>query len=125
MIARGVYRQVGGDRASDFLPGGYVTGTIDIRADGVLEVTRTYDRAGEVSVTWRVAYEWNEDRTELVLGRDEQGRPPAGTLRGFAIPDAGVRATPASMPFPVTLAYEPLTDGRIRLGAKRYAPATD
>ena len=63
--------------------------------------------------------------SQNAAGRDEQGRPPAGTLRGFAIPDAGVRATPASEPFPVALAYEPLSDGRIRLGAKRYAPATD
>ena len=120
----GRWRQVSGGTGPDFLPGGYRTSVIVFRADGVLEVRRTFDKDGAVSLLWRIGYEWNKDRTKLILGKAPTGRPLPASLKGFVIESAGIRAVTATQPLPVTLDLTRPKDKALRLGMKLYAPAT-
>ncbi len=108
----------------DFLPGGYVKSILVFRADDVLEVHRTFGKKEEMKLTWRIGFVWNDARTRLTLGVSSEKRPPSESLKGFAIPELGIRATVANQTLPVTLNCHRLADGAIRLGPKEYSKDT-
>lgn len=119
----GVWRQVGGSGAADFLPGGYVASEFTFLADGTVRIRRTFDEDGDVVMTWRVSYEWNEDQSELTIGSDADSRPDPASLKGFTIQESNVHATPATQDLPCTFTCVRSDDGQIRLDGKTYAPA--
>ena len=95
------------------------------RADGILEVRRTFDEDGEVSVAWCVGYKWNKDNSMITIGGDEADRPLKTSLKGFEIEDSGVKALDAIDSLPVILKCTRLTNGQIRLGGRTYKPSTE
>lgn len=117
----GVWRQVGGSGAADFLPGGYVASEFAFLADGTIRIRRTFDKGGDIVMTWRVSYEWNESETELTVGLG--ARPTPASLRGFTIRESNVQATSATQDLPCVLKCVRSDDGQIRLADKTYAPA--
>ena len=106
--------------SADFLPGGYVSNEFLFRADGILEVRRTFGEDEEISQTWRVGYEWNEDATVLTLGSDPKTRPSGVTLRGFTLGDAGISSPPATQKLPAELRRVRMENNRMQLGRKVY-----
>ncbi|MCK4600870.1 MAG: hypothetical protein KAU28_00290 [Phycisphaerae bacterium] len=119
----GVWRQVGGSDAADFLPGGYVASEFAFLADGTIRMRRTFDADGDVVMTWRVSYEWNESQTELTVGLDPDTRPTPASLRGFTIRESNVQATSATQDLPCVLKCVRSDDGQILLADKTYVPA--
>jgi len=116
----GRWKQVSDDSSSDFLPGGYVTSELLFRADNILEVRHTFGADGEILQTWRIGYEWNAVRAVLILGSDPKTRPPAASLRGFRLADAGIFSSPAAEKLPIVLTYAQTKDNQIKLGKKMY-----
>ena len=116
----GRWQQVAGDTGPDFLPGGYVKSVIVLRADDVLEVTRTFGKDGDVSLTWRVGYAWNKDRSVLTVGGESGTRPQPASLKGFVLEGSGIRVLSATQSLPISLKSKRLQDGRLKLGSKGY-----
>ncbi len=117
----GVWQQVDDSDAADFAPGGYVASEFTFLADGTIRIRRTFDEDGDVVMTWRVSYEWNEGQTELTLGLDPDTRPTPASLRGFTISESNVEATSATQDLPLVLKCIRSDDGQIRLADKTYA----
>jgi len=122
---RGRWRQVEGSKGPDFLPGGYSGSTLVFRYDGLLEVSRAFGKGEAVVQSWRVGYQWSKDRSTLTLGADPRRRPPAESLKGFALADDDVLVQAAIQALPVVLPCVDLGDGRIRLGDKVYTHLTE
>jgi len=118
----GKWRQVSDNAGADFLLGGYTKSGFTFRADGVLEVHRTFDKAGEVSLVWRVGYSWNKSMSKLTLGTDPDERPKPGSLKGFTIEESGVKALDATDTLPLVIRCRRPKDGVIMLGDKVYSP---
>jgi hypothetical protein len=122
---KGRWLQASGSKGSDFLPGGYRTSRFVFREDGILEVRRTFDDEGNVSVAWCVGYKWNKDNSMITIGGDEADRPLKTSLKGFEIEDSGVKALDAVDSLPVILKCTRLKDGKIRLGGRIYRSAKE
>jgi len=114
-------KQVSEDNRPDFLPGGYMSSELVFFRDGTLKVTRTFGD-GSLSMAWRVGYEWNEDQTELTLGRIPENRPDEELLRGFTARRGKIRVTSATQSFPVALKCKQLANGNTQLDDREYAP---
>jgi len=122
---KGRWLQVSGSKGADFLPGGYHTSRLVFRKDGILEVRRTFDKEGNVSVTWCVGYKWNKDGSMVTIGGDETDRPLKSSLKGFEIEDSGVKALDAVDDLPVILKCTRLANGRIRLSGRIYKSSAE
>ena len=114
------FRQICDNHKPDFLPGGYSGSEFRLRVDDILEVRRTFGEKGCISLTWRMSYRWNKNRTCLLIGEEPESRPPSAALVGFAVRSMNVNALPAADSMPVELAYEELPNGTVRLGGKLY-----
>jgi len=115
---RGDWRQASPQRDAGVLAGGYDQSELMSRADGILEVRRTFGKKGEITQVWRVEHEWVVQDKDLLLGDDEKLRPPASSLRGVAIREAGMVSEAARDTFPVRLRCERISERRTRLGEK-------
>ena len=115
----GRWQQVDGDASADFLPGSYTSSVLILRADDVLEVRRTFGKKGEVSMVWEIGFEWNADRTQIILGRDQARRPVPELLKGFTLDD-GFVVQGAKLAFPTSLRCTRLESGNVQLGEKSY-----
>jgi len=122
---KGRWLQVSGSKAADFLPGGYRTSRLVFREDGILQVRRTFDKKGDVSVTWSVGYKWNKDGSMVTIGGDEADRPLKSSLKGFEIEDSGVKALDAADDLPVILKCTRLANGRISLSGRIYKSSAE
>ena len=122
---KGRWLQVSGSKAADFLPGGYRKSRLVFREDGILEVRRTFDKEGNVSVTWCVGYKWNKDGSMVTIGGDEADRPLKSSLKGFEIEDSGVKALDAADDLPVILKCTRLANGRISLSGRIYKSSAE
>ena len=122
---KGRWLQTSANKGADFLPGGYRTNRLIFRADGILEVQRTFDKAGNISVTWRIGYKWNKDNSMITIGTDEADRPLESSLKGFEIEDSDVKATDATDTLPVILKCTRLKNGQIRLNGRLYKSSAE
>jgi len=118
----GKWRQSSSNTGADFLLGGYAKSLVTFRADGILEIQRMFDEAGEVSLTWRIGYSWNKSMSKLTLGSDPADRPKQGSLKGFTIDESNVKALDATDTLPLVIRCRRLKNGMIMLGDKTYSP---
>jgi hypothetical protein len=102
------------------MPGGYKTSTFIFRVDGILEVRRTFGNQGALVQTWRISYDWNEGRTEVLLGKDPKLRPPAASLKGYVNKELGIFMKAPTQRLPIILTRTDLPEDRLRLGKKTY-----
>jgi len=116
----GRWRQIAGDNAPDFLPGGYATSTLIFRGENIVEFIRSYGQEAVVVHTWRMDCKWSTDRTTLTFGTDPNIRPSDDSIRSFTFRASKVAVLPAVQPFPVTLAYHRDGQRRMILGDKTY-----
>jgi len=116
----GRWRQIAGDNAPDFLPGGYAASTLIFRGENIAEFIRSYGQEAAVVHTWRMDCKWSTDRSTLTLGADPNIRPSDGSIRSFTFRASEVAVLPAVQPFPVTLAYRGDGQRRMVLGDKIY-----
>lgn len=119
-IYYGSYRQVVSNNKSDFLPGGYSERIFIFRVDNILEVCHKYGKNNDISITWRIGYQWNSDHTRLLLGQEIKHRPSTVSLSGFSIGNNGIGAMPASVSLPVELTCKVQPDGCLLIGGKSY-----
>ena len=105
---------------SDFLPGGYIESEFHLRPDNVLEVRRMFGEKKHVTMIWRLSYQWSEDHSHLLIGKETKRRVSSAALTGFAIKDIDVEVSAATQPLPIKLPYQELPDGGVRLGNKLY-----
>ncbi|RKY08109.1 MAG: hypothetical protein DRP56_04640 [Planctomycetota bacterium] len=116
----GKWVQSKGGNGPDFLPGNYSTSELDFKVNGVLEVKRTFGENNEITVRWRVGYEWNNDRSFLTLGKEPQKRPLPSSLTGFSVSEFDISAKAAVLPFPATIDAKQIDKNRLQIGPKIY-----
>lgn len=114
----GNWTQIDQNTKADFLPGGYTNSTLVFRADGVLEVRRTWGQS--IQKSYRMSYQWKENKSRLILGEKPKDRPSKDLLTAFRIDRLGVVGTQATMNFPARLNCITEASGLITLGEKRY-----
>ncbi|MEI7836312.1 MAG: hypothetical protein WCK05_07850 [Planctomycetota bacterium] len=116
----GAWSQVDGDQDADFVLGGYASSTIVFRVDGILEVRRVFGTESPISMVWRMSCDWSQDGRTLTLGKEENAKTLAASLKGFAISGSGIRSTDAAQSLPLTTTVTRLANGDIRFNGKTY-----
>jgi hypothetical protein len=119
-IILGIWKQTGGSNQSDFLPGGYRQCTWTFHADGILEVCRIFGEKQEVSLTWKIGYDWDGTKAKLSLGKDPKFRPSQDSLAGFTVEKLNLSVKPAAQSLPVMLHLRFLADNQIQVDEKEY-----
>ena len=120
----GKWVQSKGGNGPDFLPGNYSVSEFVFKVNGVLEVKRTFGENNEITVRWRVGYEWNDERSVLTLGKDPQKRPLPSSLTGFSVSEFDISAKTAVLPFPAIIDAKQINENRLQIGSKIYSQST-
>ena len=119
----GSWRQVGGDRGPDFAVGGYLTGELCFRANGTLQIKRTFDAQGAVAFVRRIDYTLVDIRV-MIIGKRHAGASSSLLKNTLILPsnDAtrNVTLLPANRAMPVRLELNFQNNDRIDLGGRVY-----
>lgn len=116
----GRWRQSSGGTEADFLCGGYDENVLVFRADGLLEVKRSFGGSDGITLTWRIGYRWNKSQTHLILGEKANERPTPQSLRGFDVAGTKAKVTPPTISLPAEIPCRRLSEQALQIGGKDY-----
>lgn len=117
----GTWKQTVENNRPDLFEGGYRTSQIHIGAEGIMEIDRSFDKAGSVILRRKFDYLPNDDG-DLVLGGKVRPGDSVLIKKAIELPDEGgsvTRMIPASRSLPATVKVQ-LNGDSLVLDGKTY-----